>query len=332
LESPSEDQFDRQNAETTEKLKSIPANSISIETDGATCHLPTSVDELATLLEKTPSLRMLAGGTDLGLEVTQALRAPTSVVYLGNVNELTSVSETNDGWDIGSAVTFSDLMPLFKTHYPELAAMVERLGSEQIRNQGTIGGNIGNASPIGDTPPVLIALGAELILRKGKQQRTLPVEDYFKDYKVTALQSGEFIQTIRLPKPPADKSLKVYKVSKRIDDDISAVLAAFHIKVENEQVVEFSAAFGGMAAIPKRARHCETALLSQPWNLASINHAMQALAKDFSPLTDVRATKEYRLTVAQNLLKKCFLELTQAAQHSRVTFYDAAKPQESSHA
>lgn len=332
LESPGEDQFDRNQAETTKTLQSIPQNSITIQGEMGHCFLPATVEELADLLQKKPDIRLLAGGTDLGLEVTQALRPPKAVAYLGHIPELKTIHEFEDHWDIGSATTFTQLLPLLKTAYQEMAAMVERLGSEQIRNQGTIGGNIGNASPIGDTPPVLIALGAELVLRQGTQQRTIPAETYFKDYKVTDLKPSEFIERIRLPKPKADKHLKVYKVSKRIDDDISAVLAAFHVKIENEYVVEFDAAFGGMAAIPKRAIHCEQALRNQPWTLTSIENAMQALEQDFTPLTDVRASKEYRLTVAQNLLKKCFLEITQATKHSRVTYYDAAQSMGATHA
>ena len=264
---------------------------------------------------------MVAGGTDLALMVTQHLQSIDKLVYLGNVAELKAIDHDDYGWQVGAAVTYQDFTPHIATHYPEMAEMIERIGSMQIRNLGTVGGNIGNASPIGDMPPVLIAIGATIELQKGESLRTIAIEDYFKDYKVTDLAESEFIRTINLPKPAHLSQLKVYKISKRIDDDISAVLAAIYITVEDNQTTAVRIAFGGMAAIPKRAIHCEQALLNQPFTQTSVDNAKQALLQDFTPMSDVRASKDYRMLVAQNLIEKCFIEWQQRKVETRVVNY-----------
>ena len=184
-----------------------------------------------------------------------------------------------------------------------------------------MGGNIGNASPIGDAPPLLIALGAQVVLRKGNETRRLPIEDYFLDYKVTARQEAEFIEKIIVPRAQRNQAFRAYKVSKRLDDDISAVCAAFNLRIEDGVVQEARIAFGGMAAIPKRAAACEAALLGCAWYPAEIERACAALAEDFTPLSDFRASKEYRLLTAQNLLRKFFLELQAPEVETRVTAY-----------
>ena len=184
-----------------------------------------------------------------------------------------------------------------------------------------MGGNIGNASPIGDSPPLLIALGAQLILRKGPTRRTLAIEDYFIDYRITARQEGEFIEKIIIPRADANHSFRAYKISKRLDDDISAVCAAFNLRIDNGVVTGARVAFGGMAATSKRANACEAALLGADWNSTTVERACTALATDFTPLSDFRASKEYRLLSAQNLLRKYFIELQAPLLETRVTAY-----------
>jgi len=191
----------------------------------------------------------------------------------------------------------------------------------QIRNQGTLGGNIGNASPIGDSPPLLIALGAQIILCKGQVRRTLALEDYFLDYRVTARQESEFIEKIIVPRASAEQAFRAYKVSKRLDDDISAVCGAFNLRIENGVVQDARVAFGGMAATPKRAKHCEAVLIGAPWKNSTVERACLALAEDFTPLSDFRASKEYRLLSARNLLRKYFIELQTPHIETRVTAY-----------
>ena len=264
---------------------------------------------------------LVAGATDLALTVTQNLATIEDLVYLGDVAELNMIENTAEEFIIGSAVPYSQFTPMLHKEYHELGEMIERIGSRQIRNNGTLGGNIGNASPIGDMPPALIALGAEMTLQCGDSERKIAVEDFFVDYKKTLLNPSEFIKNIYIPKSTPDKVLKVYKISKRIDDDISAVLAAFNIELKDNIVTNVRIAFGGMAGIPMRAKQCEAALLNKTLNGESITAAQSALALDFKPMSDVRASDKYRMKVAQNLIQKCYLELQSKQIETRVVNY-----------
>ena len=303
-----DDQFSAGETDVIEQLNAI--NNAATLDGVSQLKAPTSAAELADILAESPNTRLSAGSTDLALEVTQQLRDIDAMVYVGHVKELLEVQEEENSYRIGAAVTYSDCYDLLRTHYPEFADLLLRLGSRQIRNQGTIGGNIGNASPIGDTPPVLIALRAAVSLQSRVGIREIPVESYFHDYKKTDLKPGEFIRDIMLPKPLPGYVLKVYKVSKRLDDDISAVLMAIWIKVEAGKVDDVAIACGGMAAIPKRALKCESALLGSPLNAQTIAAAQAALRDDFQPIGDVRASADYRMQVVQNLLHRLFIELT----------------------
>jgi xanthine dehydrogenase small subunit len=268
-----------------------------------------------------PEARLLAGGTDLCLEFTQFLREAQVLVHTGRVKDLATVELNDKSLVLGAAVTYSHAADQLISLYPDLKELIERLGSLQVRNQATIAGNIGNASPIGDMPPVLIALGAELVLRKGDERRTISIEDYFIKYKVTALQTSEFIERIIIPRPDPLADFKAYKISKRLEDDISATCGAFSIKIDQGAVSAIKIAFGGMAEIPKRAKHCEQALLNQPWNSQSIERAMVELKKDFAPISDFRASADYRLDVSKNMLRRLYLELESDCQTIRVTQY-----------
>ena len=273
---------------------------------------PQNIDELATELTNEPRSTLVAGGTDLALSVTQNLATIDKLVYVGNVAELTTIEETETEIIIGSALPYSEFIDTLHHYYPDLGEMIERIGSKQVRNTGTLGGNVGNASPIGDMPPALIALGATMTLHVQGQERTILVEDYFVDYKKTVLKPSEFIKSIQIPKPIAGQTLKLYKISKRLDDDISAVLAAFFIEQKGQEITNVRLAFGGMAAIPKRAPATEAILLGNNLTTALIAQAKEALTSDFQPMTDVRASDKYRMTVAQNLIEKCYLELQSA--------------------
>ena len=317
-----EDSFARHYHQTVAELKKIHLQSdAQLSASGHHFYSPTNIDQLADYLLANPEATLLGGGTDLALSVTQQLNTIDKLVYLGNVKELNGLRETDDSIIVGSAVPYSLFTPVLHQQYPELGEMIERIGSTQIRNSGTLGGNIGNASPIGDMPPALIALGASMTLRRGNSTREIPVEDYFKGYKITDLGESEFIQDITIPKAKPGQACKVYKISKRLDDDISAVLAAISVEIEQDSVKSVSIAYGGMAAIPKRAVACEAALLGKPWTQSSIDAAKQALTQDFQPMSDVRASDQYRMTVAQNLLQKCFLELQNRHVETRVVNY-----------
>ncbi|ATP49281.1 xanthine dehydrogenase small subunit [Pseudomonas putida] len=319
---PCRDQFDAQQAQTISRLKAIaPTQTGELNSGDKRCLVPLTVADLADLYSSHPEARLLAGGTDLALEVTQFHKTLPVMIYVGHVAELKRIDKTTSHLEIGAATPLTDCYEALNAEYPDFGDLLHRFASLQIRNQGTLGGNIGNASPIGDSPPLLIALDAQVVLRQGERQRTLALEDYFIDYRITARQDSEFIEKIIVPRASEDWAFRAYKVSKRLDDDISAVCAAFNLSIENGVVSGVRIAFGGMAAIPKRARACEAALRGKPWNQASIERACQALAEDFTPLSDFRASKEYRLLTAQNLLRKYFIEQQTPHIETRVTAY-----------
>jgi xanthine dehydrogenase small subunit len=316
------DQFDQRQAQTIARLRSIaPGDTAELNDGDKRCLVPLNVADLAQLYQSYPQARLLAGGTDLALEVTQFHRSLPVMIYVGNVADMKRIEHFDDRLEIGAATSLTDCYAALTAEYPDFGELLQRFASLQIRNQGTLGGNIGNASPIGDSPPLLIALGAQIVLRQGDTRRTLALEDYFIDYRVTARQESEFIEKIVVPKASAKQVFRAYKVSKRLDDDISAVCAAFRLHLENGAVVDARIAFGGMAAIPKRAAACEQALIGQPWTSATVERACAALADDFTPLSDFRASKEYRLLSAQNLLRKYFIELQTPHIETRVTAY-----------
>ncbi|TWI52820.1 xanthine dehydrogenase small subunit [Pseudomonas duriflava] len=316
------DQFDVAEAETLARLKAIqPETTAELTHDEKTSFSPVTVADLAKLYVTHPQARLLAGGTDLALEVTQAHRPLPVMIYVGHIAAMKGIDVLEDRLEIGAATSLSDCIEALSTEYLEFGELLHRFASLQIRNQATLGGNIGNASPIGDTPPLLLALGARLLLRKGDKTRVLPLEEYFLDYRVTACQPSEFIERILIPRATPGQLFKAYKVSKRLDDDISAVCAAFNLCIENGVVTQAQIAYGGMAAIPKRADACEKVLRGAQWSEETIEHAAEALAYDFTPLTDFRASREYRLLTAQNLLRKCFIETTASATETRVTAY-----------
>jgi len=271
---------------------------------------PRSRAELAELLAGEPSAVLVAGATDVGLWITKQLRDFRLLVYTGQVRELLEVGfdESQEALSIGAAVTYRDAAPALLELYPGFAAVLERLGGLQVRNLGTVGGNIANGSPIGDTPPGLIAIGARLELASAEGSRFIDLEDFFLDYGRQDLRQGEFVARILLPKPPAGRLFRTWKVSRRFEQDISTVCAGFAVDLEGGKVARARLCYGGMAGIPRRARACEKALLGQTWNEASVRSAITALAGDFEPLTDLRGSAEYRHAVAGNLLLRLFFD------------------------
>lgn len=322
-EKPLLDQFTELEQATISKLTQISDQPATLTHDSRYSFSPKSTEELATLLLTHPDARLVAGGTDLALEVTQFHRPIDKLINLGLVSDMKILRETDNAIEIGANLPISDSYHAVSEYYPDFGELLHRFASLQVRNQGTLGGNIGNASPIGDTPPLLIALDAQLVLRKGNSRRTIALEDYFISYKVTAQQPSEFIEKIIIPKPLANKEFRAYKLSKRLDDDISAVCGAFNIELDNGKVADARIAFGGMAATPKRAAACEEALIGQAWSISTVKAAMQALEQDFEPLSDFRASKEYRTLTAANMLHRFFIEQqnTNSQIETRVTSY-----------
>lgn len=312
------DVFSEQAPQTRQALDALRDQAGDLESSEGRAFLPETLDQVADLLAEYPQARLVAGSTDLALEITQQLKHLDTLIHLNRVPALKQITETADTLRIGAAVTYADLEGPLCELYPSFRELLLRLGSMQIRNQGTLGGNIGNASPIGDTPPPLIAIGSTLVLYSKNGERRLPLEDYFKAYRQTDLQPGEFIAAVEIPKPSADLQFRVYKASKRIDDDISASCGAFALTLKNGVVQSIRIAFGGMAAIPQRAFACEKALIGQPWNEEALGRAQAALAEDYRPMSDVRASAAYRLRVSQNLLKRFYLETTEPDTATRV--------------
>jgi len=285
---------------------------------------PRTIDELATELESTPEALTLAGGTDVGLWVTRQLRDLPPIVYIGAVSELRNIRRDGGVLEIGAGVSLTDGWRALVAEMPELAEMAQRFGSPPVRNSGTLCGNLANGSPIGDALPVLIALDAELELRRGGRTRRLALEHFYLGYQRTALEPGEFVVSVRAPLAMAGRWMAAYKVSKRFDQDISAVAAALVVQVSQGCVADARIAFGGMAAIAARARATERALLGSPWAMASIDAAAEKLAEDFKPLTDMRASSAYRLRIAGNLLRRFYLEHGGSTDPTRVSSVSSA--------
>ncbi len=281
-------------------------------------YVPRSIEELAITLLDNPDAVIVAGGTDVGLWVTkQHMKLPVTV-SLDAVAGLADINETADTIQIGAGATYQDALPILEKYFPDFGAMIRRIGSRQIRNRGTIGGNIANASPIGDSPPALLALDASLLLRRGETTRIVKLQDFFTGYRRTVLHKSEFIERIDIPKPATGEVFRCYKISKRFDQDISAVCGAFRLRLEDGIVQDIRIGFGGMAATPARPVAVEQALTGRPWTEATIRAAQVVMDSAFSPLSDMRASALYRRTVARNLLMKLFLETGQETAMARL--------------
>jgi xanthine dehydrogenase small subunit len=297
--------------------------SLAIEHEGRKFFAPRSIREISRLVARHPDATLLAGGTDVGLWVTKQLRELPTVIYTGNVQELKTVAVSSTHIDLGAAVALTDAMPVILEYYPELEELMLRFASPPIRNAGTLGGNIANGSPIGDSMPALLALDTVLALRHGDDTRELPLHDFYLGYMQTARQPGELLERIRIPLPDANTELRSYKVSKRFDQDISAVCGAYRVKLSGTRVTEVRIAYGGLAATPSRAAGAEQILKGAEWNEQTVREAMAALDFDFEPISDMRASKAYRNLVAQNLLFRFFLETSHKMSNAREA--DAAR-------
>ena len=285
-----------------------PAEGLELVHKGRRYFSPRGADELAAIFEHNPDATILAGGTDVGLWVTKQQRILDTVISLNDAADLRRIDDLGGAIRIGAAVRYADAHAALTALHPQLDGLLRRLGGLQVRNLGTVCGNIANGSPIGDMPPALIAAGATLVLRQGPARREMPLEDFFLAYGQQDRRPGEFVEAVIVPKPAAGRVFHIAKLSKRFDQDISAVCAGISIGVAGGQVTGARIAFGGMAATPKRATACEAALVGQPWTLATVEAAAEALAQDFTPITDMRASAAYRLDAARNILIRAFVE------------------------
>ena len=275
-------------------------------------HAPTTLAQLAALREAKPAAQLLSGSTDVGLWVNKQFRDLGDIIYVGDVAEMKVVEEREfDGTPalyIGAGASLENAFAALVARVPSLTDVWLRFASPPIRNAGTMGGNVANGSPIGDSPPVLMSLDAQIELRRGERVRRMPLTDFYVDYMKNRLEPGEFVQGLAVPLAAMKRQVRAYKISKRFDCDISALCGGFAIELDGDIVKEVRLAYGGMAAVVKRAAQAEAALVGKPWTQASVNAAKLALAQDFKPLTDMRASADYRLLVAQNLLQRLWLE------------------------
>ncbi len=296
----------RDAAERTALSELADGQAIGWTGDAGTFHAPAELEQLAALYAAQPDAVIVAGATDVGLWVTKQHRRLDPVIHLGRVAELKTIDEQADKLVIGAGVTYAQAHPTLARHFPDFGELVRRIGAAQVRATGTIGGNIANGSPIGDTPPALIALGATLVLRRGTETRRMALEDFFLDYGVQDRTPGELVVAVEVPL--GSNGLRCYKVAKRFDQDISGICGCFNIHVTDGVVAGARIAFGGMAAIPKRATAVEAALTGRAWSQATVDAALPAFADDFTPIDDMRASAAYRLKVAENLLCRYYHE------------------------
>jgi xanthine dehydrogenase small subunit len=314
---------DANNALLARLLALQDMHTLDIGDDHARLLAPATLHEFARLRAAHPQATVLAGCTDIGIWLNKQLRQLPLLLWLGRVNELARINEDGGCLEIGAAVSLEDAFAVLRRHYPESEEFARRFASRPIRNAGTLCGNIANASPVGDAMPALIALGARLLLRQGDDKRELALEDFYLDYRRTALRAGEFVQAVRIPlrTPPAPGErfhFRAWKVARRHDQDIAAVFGGFALQLIDGVVRDARLAFGGMAATPRRAHTAEQALRGRAFDGAALHDAQAALAEDFRPLDDLRASRAYRMRVAQNLLARLQLELDEAAL-TRVT-------------
>ncbi len=274
----------------------------------APAYIPGTADDLARWYLDHPDATLIAGATDVGLWVTKGLRALPETAFLNRCDDLKQVVRDGDSIRLGAGVSMTRALQELSAPYPSYAELIRRYGSVQVRNAATIGGSLANGSPIGDNAPALIALGATLHLRRGDARRAIPLETFFIAYGKQDRKPGEFVEAVSLP--AGCEAFRVYKISKRFDQDISAVCGAFNVTVDDGKVLGARVAFGGMAATPKRASAFEAALTGADWSLDALEAALPALAQDFTPLSDMRASADYRLAAAHGLARRYFAELS----------------------
>jgi xanthine dehydrogenase small subunit len=296
-------------ADRVARLLSIKRkDSLALRHENHRFFAPRTTEEFANLLAEHPEATILAGGTDIGLWVTKQHRELTTLIYAGEVAGLRGVEVNDSHIEIGGAATLTEAMPVILEHYPLLDEVLRRFASPPIRNAGTLGGNIANGSPIGDSMPALMAAGTSLVLRSSEGSREVDLDDFYHGYQANDLRQGEFVERIRIPLPGDNVGLYSYKLSKRFDQDISAVCTAYRLELADDRVKSVRIACGGLAETIRRAPHCEEALQGQAWNEETISKGMAAFAKDFEPITDMRASAGYRLRAGQNLLRRLYLE------------------------
>jgi len=308
LKNNKSDQFKKNEKRTISLLKKIRPKNISINNKFKKYFAPKTIIELKKIIKKNQDAEFLSGGTDMSLIVTKQKKDIKNIIYLNSIDELNYIKEKVNYIEVGATTPLSKFELIIKKYYPDFDRILKRYGSVQIRNVATLAGNIATASPIGDSLPLLLSLDASISIESFNKKMTIPIKDFFIGYRKTKLRKGYFISSIKIP--IFKKNIfKAYKISKRIDDDISSVCASFNLEIVNKKIKDIKIAYGGMAAIPKRAFYCEKMLLNSSFSEDTILKAQKSLEKDFQPIDDMRASKDYRVEIAKNLLTKCFAEI-----------------------
>ena len=288
-------------------LKKIKKNNLELKRENKNYFAPKTLNELKKLIKKNPKSNLLSGGTDLSLKVTKERKDIKSIIYLQSVKELDFIIVKKNEINVGACTPIIKFEKYIKKYYPDFNTILKRYGSLQIRNVGTIAGNIATASPIGDTLPLLLSLDAKIVL-DGIKKKEISLNDFFIGYRKTKLKKGQFIYSIKIPIYKKN-IFKAYKISKRFDDDISSVCGSFNIELKKNIIKKVKIAYGGMSEIPKRAINTEKILNNSNFSELNFFKAIRNLEKDYKPIDDMRASKEYRMEVAKNLLMKCYLEV-----------------------
>nr|WP_319515003.1 xanthine dehydrogenase small subunit [uncultured Cohaesibacter sp.] len=303
--SPLSDWLERERKTNFKRLIDLHDGArVVLEAEGKRAILPANLDDFSHVRLEEPHATIVAGSTDVGLWVTKEMRDLHTLIFIAHLEDMKAVICSQSHISIGAGVTYSEAKQAMSGYFPHLDAFWTRIAGPQIRNMGTIGGNIANGSPIGDMPPVLIALGADLVLRKSWEQRIIRLEDFFIDYGKQDRWEGDFVEAIRIPIPAPDSLHGVYKISKRRDEDISSVCAAFFLVITDGLITKARIAFGGMAATPKRAAEAERTLKGKPFTRETMLAAADCLPLDFQPISDMRASADYRMRVAKNLFEQ----------------------------
>jgi xanthine dehydrogenase small subunit len=304
-----EDQFDRNSEALKKMLDSVPKDGITIKTDRQKYFQPVNLKEALKLRAKYPQAYLLSGATDIALKVTKDFETLGEIIDLSAVPELQGFYQDDDYLYLGTSADISFLLPVVQTYLPALADMFSVYGSLQIRNLATLGGNLGTASPIGDTLPVLMAYQASVLLEGVNGSREIGLDKFFKSYRLTDLKPDEIITHIKIPIVTNGAIVRSYKISKRRDLDISTVSSGFCLQLNGKgETKEIILAFGGMADRVKRAVSAENYLYGKSWERNTVEEAMKLIDQDFSPISDVRGSAEFRRVAAKNLLLKFWNE------------------------
>ena len=302
------DEFVKFKKKTINLLKKIQIKNIAIINQNKKYFAPKSIRELKKILKYNREAKLLSGGTDLSLEVTKARKEIKKIISLNSIKELNFIKNKKNEIEVGAGTSLLEFEKFIKKYYPDFNSILKRYGSVQIRNVGTIAGNIATASPIGDTLPLLLSLDSKIILDGPKNKELIPLNKFFISYRKTRLKKGQFIYSVKIPIYKKN-IFKAYKISKRFDDDISSVCGSFNIELDKTRIKKIKIAYGGMSEIPKRAKNTEKILNNSNFSEKIFNKALKKLEKDYKPIDDMRASKSYRMEIAKNLLMKCFLEV-----------------------